>query len=235
MPQFGVYFLSVLISYHDSLEWGIRPAVHVSLDLGGVMDFLGQGDELGCLLLPLDTSKDFGPLVKCNRNIEVGPCELLSDHPLATIFFKDLLNILDETIKLSIELLKGCLLLVLIWCKFHRHRGLSELGTEVDNGITLSHLHIILAGNPHLSCYKSGDGIGLHQNFVVPSQLRHESALGRWLNLRPFLHLDPFVLKFNSAIAEDHPDDLSPSTTVKVQQLNFRSHFGCLNYFKYRG
>ena len=56
-----------------------------------------------------------------------------------------------------------------------------------------------------------------------------------WLNLRPFLHLDPLVLKFNSAIAEDHPDDLSPSTTVKVQQLNFGSHFDCLRYFKYRG
>ena len=49
-----------------------------------------------------------------------------------------------------------------------------------------------------------------------------------WLNLWPLLHLDPFVLKFYATIAKDHPDDLSPSTTVKVQQFNFRSHFDYL-------
>ena len=62
MPQFGVHLLSGLISCHDNSEWGIWPAVHMSLDLGKVVDFFGQGDELGCLLLPLNTSKDFGPL-----------------------------------------------------------------------------------------------------------------------------------------------------------------------------
>ena len=72
-------------------------------------------------------------------------------------------------------------------------------------------------------------------NLNFYSCLKSKWMLLTWLNLRPFLHLDPFVLKFNSAIAEDHPDDLSPSTTVKVQQLNFWSHFDCLNYFKYRG
>ena len=56
-----------------------------------------------------------------------------------------------------------------------------------------------------------------------------------WLNLWPLLHLDPFVLKFYATIAEDHPDDLSPSATVKVQQLNFRSHFDCVQTQKYRG
>ena len=56
VPLFSVYLLSELISCHDRLEWGVWPAFHVSLDLGEVEDLLVQGEELGRLLLPLDTS-----------------------------------------------------------------------------------------------------------------------------------------------------------------------------------
>merc|ERR1711879_36244 len=163
--------------------------------------------------------------MKCDSHTSISPSEVLSDKPLSTILLKDLLNVLDEGIQLWVELFKGCLLLFLIRGKFDGYRSLSKLRTEVDNSITLSHLNITFASYANFPSHKSGYGIRLHQKSVIPCQLWHKSTLGCWLNLRPFLHLNPFVLKFHATIAQHNPDHLSPSTTIKVQQLNFWGHF----------
>ena len=45
-----------------------------------------------------------------------------------------------------------------------------------------------------------------------------------WFCCSPFLNLESFVLKLDSSIIEDRPDDLYPPISVKVQNFNLWSH-----------
>ena len=50
---------------------------------------------------------------------------------------------------------------------------------EVDNCIALGHLNVILARDPDLPRYKTGDGGRLSKDFAIPRQLWHETKLCR--------------------------------------------------------
>ena len=72
----------------------------------------------------------------------------------------------------------------------------SNLRAEFSYGITLSHLHIVLACNVRFPCNKPSDGIRLDQNFVTPCQLRHQSNLG---GCKKMVFLSLILLKINMA------------------------------------
>ena len=54
-------------------------------------------------------------MVEYNHHVQVGPSESIAHHPLTTILVQDLFHVLDEVVKLSLELV--LVFLRSIWLK----------------------------------------------------------------------------------------------------------------------
>ena len=208
-------------------------------------------------------------LLKHDSNIQVCPGESLPHHPLATIFVKELLHVLDEVVKLALEFLPVFLSGIFgieEWMNWNRSWGwayyfsvvclhlmiqltILPSVTSEQNSAIRSHWAISMLFLPamptslatnlvmvfdcaitlpsHVTC-------GTKPNLVAEMKWitwihhfvwKHESLqFLTWFCCSPFLNLESFVLKLDSTIIEDHPDDLYPPISVKVQNFYLWSH-----------
>ena len=104
-------------------ERSVRAVVNVGLHLGNVVDPLAEISQLGrfkvnledflgplefqnlCYCNTIITHAIHAHLLKHDSDVQVRPGESLPHHPLATIFIKELLHVLDEVVELALEFL----------------------------------------------------------------------------------------------------------------------------------